>query len=139
MTFAARRATHSRRLFLIVSRSPDVQDMYVTLLRSQRLPAVGVDTCEDAVAITHLVRFGAALFDVDRRDDWTVLAYLRKTLSPEVPIVALSGWLTGDRTFQDLARDLGCAGFVAKPAAADLVVRALQRAAAGRSWSEYVE
>lgn len=130
---------HSHSFFLVVSRSPDVQDTYVQVLRSQRLPAVGVDSCEDAVALTHLVRLDAALFDVDRRDDWSVLADLRQRFSSEVPIVALSGWLTGDRTFQDLARDLGCAGFVAKPAAGDLVVRALQRAAAGTLWSEYLE
>jgi DNA-binding NtrC family response regulator len=130
---------HSYCFFLIVSRSPDLQDAYVQVLRSQRVPAVGVDNCEDAVAVTHLVRLGAALFDVDRRDDWNTLAEFRQRCSADVPIVALSGCLTGDRTFQDLARGLGCAGFVAKPAAAELVVRALQRAAAGTSWSEYVE
>ena len=103
------------------------------------MPAVGVNTCEEAVSVTDLVAFGAALFDVDSGDDWASLARLRKELSPQVPIVALTGWLTADRTYRNLARDLGCAGFVAKPAAGDLVIRALQRAAAGSPWSEYVE
>ncbi len=127
-----------RSLFLIVSRDVDVRELYVELLRAQRFPAVGVDTCEEAVRLTDLVPFGAALFDVGRRDDWVSLARLRQELSPQVPIVALSGWLTADRTFRNLARDLGCAGFVAKPATADLVIRALQRAAVGSPWSEYV-
>jgi hypothetical protein len=78
-------------------------------------PAVGVDSCEDAAALTHLVQAGAALFDVDGRDDWKVLADLRQRFSSELPIVVLSGWLTADRRFQDRARDLGCAGFVASP------------------------
>ena len=125
--------------FLIVGRNVDLQDMYVELLRTQRLPVVGVNTCEEAVRLMGLVEFGAALFDVDSRDDWASLAQLRKKLSAQVPIVALSGWLAADRTYRSLARDLGCAGFVAKPAAADLVIRALQRAAVGSPWSEYVE
>ena len=125
--------------FLIISRNVHLQDMYVELLRSQRVPAIGVNTCEEAIGATDFVTLGAALFDVDCPDDWAVLARLRKELSPEVPIVALSGWLTADRTYRNLARHLGCAGFVAKPAAADLVIRALQSAAVDSSWSEYVE
>lgn len=40
---------------------------------------------------------------------------------------------------RDLARGLGCAGFVANTAPAPLVLRALQRAAGGSPWSEYVD
>ena len=125
--------------FLIVSRDEDLLDLYVELLRAERLPVIGVSTCEEAVCVTDIVPCGAALFDVDGRDDWASLARLRKELSAQVPIVALSGWLAADRTYRSLARDLGCAGFVAKPAAADLVIRALQRAAVGSPWSEHVE
>jgi DNA-binding response OmpR family regulator len=125
--------------FLIVSPSADLRDLYVGLLRTRRLRGLAVDTFEDAVAVTDLIPLGAVLFDVEGRHDWTVLSRLRKELSPEVPIVALSGWLRGKRTYRELARDLGCAGFVGKPAPAELVLRALQRAAAGSSWSEYVQ
>ena len=125
--------------FLIVSRDDDMLNLYVELLRAERLRVIGVGTCEEAVKVTDVVPCGAALFDVDGRDDWASLARLRKELSPQVPIVALSGWLAADRTYRNLARDLGCAGFVAKPAVAALVIRALQRAAVGSPWSEYVD
>jgi DNA-binding response OmpR family regulator len=125
--------------FLIVSRDEDMLDLYVEMLRVQRLPVIGVSTCEEAVAVTDLVPCGAALLDVDGRDDWALLTRLRQRVSPQVPIVALSAQLNADRTYRNLARDLGCAGFVAKPATGALVVRALQRAAAGSPWSEYVE
>jgi DNA-binding response OmpR family regulator len=125
--------------FLIVSRDEDRLDLYVEMLRAQRLPVIGVSTCEEAVAVTDVVPCGAALLEVDGRDDWAFLARLRKRVPPQVPIVALSGQLNADRTYRNLARDLGCAGFVAKPATGALVVRALQRAASGSPWSEYVE
>ena len=125
--------------FLIVSRNFDVQDVYVLLMRAQRVPVVGVNTCEEALKVSGLAHFGAVLFDVESRDDWESLARFRKELSRGIPIVVLSGWLAPDRTYRNFARDLGCAGFVAKPATPALVVRALQRAAEGSPWSEYMD
>ena len=109
------------------------------LMRAQRVPALGVNTCEDAVRLSNLAQFGAVLFDVECRNDWESLAGFREQLPRGVPIVVLSGWLAADRTYRDFARAVGCAGFVAKPATPALVVRALQRAAGGSPWSEYMD
>ena len=125
--------------FLVVARNLDLQDLYVLNMRAQRMSVLGVNTCEEAVRVSRLAPFGAALFDVDHRDDWESLARFRQDLSREVPIVVLSGWLASDRTYRNLARALGCAGFVARPATSALVARALQRAAEGSPWSEYVD
>jgi len=125
--------------FLVISRDEDVLDFYVELLRAERLPVIGVTTYEDAVTVTSLVPCGATLFDVDGNEDWASLARFQRLVAPHVPIVALSGRLNVDRSYRKLARDLGCVAFVAKPAAGALVVRALQRAASGSPWSEYVE
>jgi DNA-binding NarL/FixJ family response regulator len=125
--------------FLVVARNPDVQDLYVLNMRAQRVSVLGVNTYEEALQVSRLAPVGAVLFDVEYGDDWESLARFRKSLSRGLPIVVLSGWLAADRTYRDLARDLGCAGFVAKPASSALVVRALQRAAEGSPWSEYVD
>ena len=125
--------------FLVVARNPDVQDLYVLNMRAQRVSVLGVNTCEEALQVCRLAPFGAVLFDVEYRDDWESLARFRNDLSGELPIVVLSGWLAVDRTYRDFARDLGCAGFVAKPASSGLIARALQRAAEGSPWSEYVD
>lgn len=125
--------------FLIVARNPDVQDLYVLDMRADRVSVFGVDTCVEAAWICRLAPFGAVLVDIEYRDDWNSLALFRRDLSHDVPIVVLSGWLEADRTYRNLARELGCAGFVAKPACSGLVTHALQRAAAGSRWSEYVD
>jgi CheY-like chemotaxis protein len=125
--------------FLVIARNLDVQDLYVLSMRARRLSVLGVNTCEDAVQAFRLALVGAVLFDVESRHDWESLAHLRKDLSREVPIVVLSGWLAADRTYRDVARELGCSGFVAKPASPALIARALQRAAGGSPWSEYLD
>jgi ActR/RegA family two-component response regulator len=127
------------RSFLVVARDLDVQDTYVLDIRARRVPVVGVSTCEEAVRASRLAPFGAVLFDVDSRDDWASLVHFRQELSREVPIVVLSGWLAVDRSYRDLARGLGCSGFVAKPASSTLVTWALERAADGSPWSEYAD
>lgn len=127
------------RSFLIVSRNLGVQDACVRLLRSERAPALGVSTQEEAVRLASVAPAAAVLFDVERGEDWMSLARLRHDLPRDVPIVALCGWLAGDRIYRNLARDLGCAGFVANTAPVSLVLRALQRAAGGSPWSEYVD
>jgi CheY-like chemotaxis protein len=125
--------------FLIVARNLDVQDLYVHHMRSLRVPVIGVDTCEDAIWVCGLAPFGAVLFDIEYRDDWEALPLFRKALARDVPIVVLTGWLAVDRTYRNLARDLGCVGFVAKPATPALVEHALQRAAEGSRWNEYMD
>lgn len=129
----------SKDYFLIVTSDIDVQDGCVLLLRAQRVPALGVSTCEEAIKVATLTRVGAVLFDIDTRDDWNSLSRFRQELPPAIPVVALSGWFVLDRTDRNRARDLGCAGFVAKPATSTLMCRALQRAAEGSPWSEYID
>lgn len=125
--------------YLIVARNLDVQDLYVLHMRSQRISVLGVDTCEDAIRICRTAPCRAVLFDVEHCDDWTALALLREDLPRDVPLVVLSGWLSVDRTYRNRARHFGCAGFVAKPASPILVRRALQRAAQGSPWCEYID
>jgi hypothetical protein len=137
-TVSRRRTMHMRRpFFLVVSRNLDEQDMYVQCLRARRLPAVGTETCEEVPEITNFLQLGAVLIDIDGSNGWLRLGRLRQALIPQVPIVVLSGRIAADRTYRNLARDLGCAGFVVKPATAETVVRALERAAEGSPWSEY--
>lgn len=124
--------------FLIVARNLDVQDLYVLHMRSQRVSVFGVDTHDEAISVCRQAPFGAVLFDIEYRDDWEALAVFRNELADTVPIVVLSGWISGDGTYRNLARNLGCVGFVAKPASPVLVGQALQRAAEGSPWNEYV-
>jgi CheY-like chemotaxis protein len=125
--------------FLVVARNLDVQDLYVLNLRAQRVSVLNVNTCEEAVRASRLAPFDAVLLDLESREDWESLATFRKDLSREVPIVVLSEWLAVDRSYRNLARHRGCAGFVAKPAGATLVAHALRRASQGSPWSEYVD
>ena len=124
--------------FLIVARNLDVQDLYVLHMRAQRVAVLGVDTCEEAIRVCRSAPCRAVLFDIEYRDDWESLVLFRKDLRRDVPIVVLSGWVSADRTYRNLARNAGCAGFVAKPASPVLIDRALRRAAQGSPWSEYV-
>ena len=126
-------------LFLIVTPNLTIQDLYVLLLRAQRLPAVGVSTCEEALRLAALTQLTAVLFDIADREDWSSLVQLCRALPRGTPIVALSGWHVRDRTERELARGLGCCGFIAKPATAGLVLQALRRAAEGSPWSEYLD
>jgi DNA-binding NtrC family response regulator len=123
---------------MVVSSDSDTQDMYLMQLRTQRVPVVGVSDADEAVAMADRHEIRVVLFDVDRHDDWECLArFVRQR--PTIPVVVLTGWISGDRSYRALAHDLGCAGFLGKPCQPDLVTEALQHAAERRPWFEYVD
>ena len=122
---------------MVVSSDSDTQDMYLVQLRSQRLPAVGVGNVDEAGALADRTEIRVVLFDVARRGDWECLAsFVRQR--PTIPVVVLTGWISGDCSYRALAHDLGCAGFLGKPCPLDLVTEALRHAAERRPWFEYV-
>jgi CheY-like chemotaxis protein len=127
-----------RASVLIVSQDLDLQDAYVLILRAEGVPALGAGSCEEAIALVRRRQVCAVLFDVDRRDDWHALHRLRSHIARSVPIIVLSGWVSGDRSYCRLARRLGCAGFLAKPCPPAVIVEVVLRAAIGALWTEYV-
>jgi DNA-binding NtrC family response regulator len=123
---------------MVVSSDSDTQDLYLVLLRTQRVPAVGVSDCDEAAALAERTEIRVVLFDVDRHGDWECLArFVRQHLT--IPVVVLTGWISGDRSFRAQAHDLGCAGFLGKPCQPDVVIEALQHATERRPWFECVD
>jgi CheY-like chemotaxis protein len=127
-----------RRPVLLVSRDVDTQDMYVFALRGARIPALSVSGVHEAVAVARQTDIAVVLFDVERPPDWDSVRELRRELPADVPIVILTGWVRTDGEYRALARKLGCSGFLAKPVPPPIMIDALQRATAGRPWTEYM-
>jgi two-component system cell cycle response regulator DivK len=127
-----------RRPVLLVSRDVDTQDMYVIALRAERIPALSVSGCRDAVAVARQMDIAVVLFDVERPADWESVSELRRELPADVPIVILTGWVRTDGENRVLARKLGCSGFLAKPVPPPVMIDVLHRATAGCPWTEYV-
>ena len=130
----------SRRLpVLLVSRDLETQDLYVLVLRLERIPVLGVSSCDDALALVRQTDVSAVLFDVERPSDWESVTQLRREVPAAVPIVVLTGWVRSDGANRSLAQTIGCAGFLAKPVPPDAIVDVLQRTIGGCRWAEYVE
>jgi CheY-like chemotaxis protein len=127
-----------RRPVLFVSRDIDTQDMYVFALRAERIPALSVSACQDAVALARQTDISVVVFDVERPADWDAVSELRRELPADVPIVVLTGWVRTDGGNRALARQLGCSGFLAKPVPPSVMIDVVQRATAGCPWTEYV-
>jgi CheY-like chemotaxis protein len=120
---------YRRRPVLLVSRDVDV-----LALRAERIPALSVDGFQDALALARQTDISVVLFGVERPADWKV----RRELPADVPIVVLTGWVRGDGANRALARQIGCAGFLAKPVPPPVMIEVLQRATEGCLWTEYV-
>jgi DNA-binding NarL/FixJ family response regulator len=130
---------HDGRFTLIVSASVDVQDLYVLALRARRRRALAVGSIDAATVAVRCTHVSAVLYDVERTVDWESLAALRRTVEPRMPFVVVSSCVAADRSYRLLARQLGCAAFVAKPCCPSIVVRAVDHAANGGDWTEYEE
>lgn len=100
---------------LIVSDTFDVQDLYVLTLRTQRIRAVSVGGHDDAILVIRCMPVAAVLYDVERLPGWESLAAFRREIQSSIPIVVVSSGLTAGRSYRLLARQLGCAAFIARP------------------------
>ena len=130
---------HDMSFYLIVSDNPETQDLYVLILRTQRIRALSVDGPEDAMRAIGCTHVTAVLYDVERLPDWESLAAFRREVDARLPIVVVSSCLAADRSYRQLAQRMGCAAFIAKPCSPSIVVQALQYAANGGEWIEYEE
>ena len=124
--------TQNSGFVMIISADPDVCDLYVQVFRFNRIPALGVNHVDAAVAIGRDVPLSVILFDVLTPDDWAACgaATLMDGLAT-VPIVVLTAWVASDGRFRRRAEEMGCAAFVSKPCAPDLLVSTVERVRQG--------
>ena len=123
---------------LVVSRNERTQDEYVAALRHERVPALGVSTCGAVVEMERHLRLGAVVLDVIGDEDWQACRLLRRALSERVPLLVLSERVADDGRFRSLARNIGCAAFVARSCRPPAVLTTLDRIAQGERWIECV-
>jgi DNA-binding NarL/FixJ family response regulator len=122
---------------LVVGADDTLRDACLVLLRANGWSAIGASTCEEAVRVAERVRLRAVVFDIVTATDWFHCRQLRQAV-PDAPVVVLSATCTPDRWYRSMAQRLGCAGFVMKPCAPDVVLDTLRRTCAGEPWVECV-
>jgi two-component system, cell cycle response regulator DivK len=125
---------------LILSEDVDTQDLYVVALRWRRRAAYGVATLRDALALARETRLSAIVVDVRCDDDWRACQRLRRnTVTREVPLVALTGYIAADGRFRRRAARVGCAAFIAKPTLPDTVAAVIDRVIDGEHGIEVMQ
>jgi ActR/RegA family two-component response regulator len=120
---------------IVLTQDLDTQDAYVLLFRMERIAAYSAESVENALMLARSIKIGIVLVDVDRPADWLAVDELRSRL-PSSRILVLSAWMRSDHADPKLARRLGCSGYLAKPCAADTLLDAVRRVAAGQEWTE---
>jgi two-component system response regulator PilR (NtrC family) len=127
-----------RRPVLIVSANPDVVDLYVLSLRSERNAVLSVSALDEAMSLIRERAVSAVVVDVaNPATDWDTCEALATAAEPGLPLVVLTGWIDPDA--RQRAAAIGCAAFVAKPASANRLRDILQRTRAGERGIVLVE
>jgi DNA-binding response OmpR family regulator len=115
---------------LLVSRNPDVVDLYVLALRSARIGALSVSSVDEAVQLIRDRSISAVIVDVANPTvDWEVCRRLSAITEDALPLIVLTGWI--DAGARQIASDLGCAAFIAKPASPERLLDVLERTRQG--------
>jgi two-component system cell cycle response regulator DivK len=124
---------------LIVSADADVCDLYVQVFRFNRIAAIGVNHVDDAAALGRNAPIAAILFDVLTAHDWTACQAIAATDGlAAVPVVVLTAWVAADGRFRRRAEEIGCAAFISKPCAPDLIVSTVERVRRGERGIEII-
>jgi two-component system C4-dicarboxylate transport response regulator DctD len=127
------RGTHGSddpRPALLVSRNPDILDLYVLALRNARVGLLSVSEIDEALQLIHDHSVSAVIVDVAEPGiDWEVCRLLQSQLQEQIPLIILTGWIDADA--RRAATATGCAAFVAKPATPDRLLDVVRRARSG--------
>ena len=124
---------------LLISDAEQFADRIVSVLRVNRIGVVTVDTCRQALALVpeHL-RPRAVVVDIERAAHWSscedVVAAADRV---PCPVVAVTSWTAFDGRFRRRAFGVGCAGFVRKAIAREVLASALQRVTSGERRIDY--
>ena len=111
---------------LLVSGNPDVVDLYVLALRTARIGALSVSSVDEAVQLIRDRSISAVIVDVANPAlDWEVCRLLSSVMEGGLPLIVLTGWI--DAEAREVARSLGCAAFIAKPASPERLLDVLDR------------
>lgn len=125
---------------VILSGDADTQDLYVYAFRMERKAAFGVTVADEAASLARDMRLAAIVVDVRGDGDWAICRALTQLhTTREMPLVVVTGYLTADGRYPGLARRLGCAAFISKPALPRTVIQAVERAAGGERGIEIVD
>jgi CheY-like chemotaxis protein len=114
----------------VVILSPDLetQELYVYALRSRRRPAYGTGSLEDTLTLARHTRPAAIVVDVRQQADWQLCQALHNdSATRDVPLVALTAFVTADGRYRQLAEDAGCAAYLAKPSVPSALEHAVDR------------
>ena len=115
---------------LIVSANPDVAELYVLSLRSERNAVLSVTSADEAMHLMRDRAVSAVVVDVaNPTSDWDACQKLVAAAEDNLPVIVLTGWL--DTEARQRALTVGCAAFVAKPASPHRLRDILQRTRAG--------
>jgi DNA-binding response OmpR family regulator len=127
------------RFVVVVSRDPDICDMYVEVFRVRRIPSLSAANAQDARKLAATVPVAVVLVDVLAESEWRECAALvAEDALAGVPVVVLTGWVSADGHFRDLTAAIGCAAFIAKPCPAEVVVRIVEQVRRGERGIEVV-
>jgi two-component system C4-dicarboxylate transport response regulator DctD len=130
MTSRGTHLSHDARPALLVSRNPDILDLYVLALRNARVPLLSVSGLDEALQLIHDRSVSAIIVDVAEPGiDWEVCRLLQSQLHEQIPLIILTGWIDADARREATA--VGCAAFLAKPATPDCLLEVVRRARKG--------
>jgi len=130
MTSRGTHLSHDARPALLVSRNPDILDLYVLALRNARVPLLSVSGLDEALQLIHDRSVSAIIVDVAEPGiDWEVCRLLQSQLHEQIPLIILTGWIDADARREATA--VGCAAFLAKPATPDRLLDVVRRARKG--------
>ena len=121
----------------LISRDPDFAFLCgMALPFTTVTPQIG----EDLIAGVIRTSPSAILVDLLGPQDWQTIAQLKAAPhTQKVPVIVFTGWLSPDRRFRRLARELGCSAFVAKPCDTELLAKTIARAIGGEAGLEVVQ
>jgi DNA-binding NtrC family response regulator len=116
--------TQPSGLLLLVSRDVDFVALYADALAQTGYGVLTVDGGALPQALRDGPKPAAVVVDVCRPLDWAAVAALAPT---GIPVVLVTGYVTGDGQFRARAAALRAAAFVLKPVLAEVLVDVVQR------------
>jgi len=122
----------SPRPVLVVSGDDDTREMYVQGLHAVHIDVCGGASADEAVRIAAKSTPAAIVLDIHAPDDFYLCRRFQfEPATARVPVIAVSGYVTGDHRFRRMSSDMGCAAFIAKPSLPETIAHIVERVIAG--------
>lgn len=125
---------------LLISGNDDEIELYTLGLGHESVDVTPARTPDEALGALTARRFDAVVYQLDAssEESWSFCESLRQEAAPSLPLVVLTAHVRPDGRNRDRARQIGCAGFVAKPCPPERLAQILSRVVGGERGLEFV-